>query len=101
MGYLTLIPIQDSSSPPQCRSSNTQKPPSRTWENIFKFRAWSTPQFHPPSELLAEEVVGHLELGEEQDEVEELAHHEVGEVPRVVVEDRFVVLYKLLDDGFL
>ena len=58
-------------------------------------------RLHPPSELLAEEVVGHLELGEEQDEVEQLAHHEVGEVPRVVVEDRFVVLYKLLDDGFL
>ena len=55
----------------------------------------------PPSELLAEEVVGHLELGEEQDKVEELAHHKVGKVPRVVMEDCLVVLHKLLNDSFL
>ena len=54
-----------------------------------------------PSELLAEEVVGHLELGEEEDKVEELAHHKVGKVPRVVVEDGLVVLHKLLNDCFL
>ena len=54
-----------------------------------------------PSELLAEEVVCHLELREEQDKVENLAHDEVGEVPGVVVEDRLVVLHKLLNYRFL
>ena len=58
-------------------------------------------QLDPPSELLAEEVVGHLELCKEQYKVEELAHHKVGKVPRVVVEDRLVVLHKLLNDCFL
>ena len=54
-----------------------------------------------PSELLAEEVVCHLELREEQDKVENLAHDKVGEVPGVVVEDRLVVLHKLLNYRFL
>ena len=54
-----------------------------------------------PSELVAEEVVSHLELCEKQDKVEQLAHHKVGKVPRVVVEDGLVVLHKLLNDCFL
>ena len=40
-------------------------------------------------------------MGEKQDKVEELAHHKVGKVPRVVVEDGLVVLHKLLNDCFL
>ena len=40
-------------------------------------------------------------MGEKQDKVEELAHHKVGKVPRVVVEDGLVVLHKLLNDRFL
>ena len=30
MTVITLIPVQDSSSPPHCRSSNTQTPPNHT-----------------------------------------------------------------------
>ena len=65
---------------------------------VFVFRSFLQSL---PSELLAEEVVCHLELREEQDKVENLAHDEVGEVPGVVVEDRLVVLYKLLNYRFL
>ena len=50
---------------------------------------------------MVEEVVGELELEEEEGEVEALAHDEVGEVPGVVVEDCLVVLHKLLDHRLL
>ena len=36
MVVITLIPVQDSSSPPHCRSSNTQTPPNHTWRSVIQ-----------------------------------------------------------------